>query len=281
MLTILEIIKKTTDFFEKRGVESARLNAELLVGHALGLKRMQLYIQFERLLAESELEKIRPLVKRRSNREPLQHILGTTEFAGLTLKVDRRALIPRPETEYLVELLVQRLVIRPARVLDLGTGSGAIALALAKAWPESKIVAVEQSEDALALACENMAAVGLDSSVEFVRSDWFERVPVDDKFELIVSNPPYLSDEETDAASPEVKDHEPRQALSAGPDGAVALEKIIRESRGRLMPGGSLALETGIAQHGRLLALLQSEGYSGSESLKDLTGRDRFVLAAL
>ena len=281
MLSILEIIKKTTDFFEKRGFESARLNAELLVGHALGLKRMQLYIPFERLLAEAELEKIRPLVKRRSNREPLQHILGTTEFAGLHLKVDRRALIPRPETEYLVELLVQRFSVKPARVLDLGTGSVAIVLALSKAWPDAKIMAVEQSEEALALAQENTVACGLTTTVELLRSDWFAGVPADLKFDLIVSNPPYLSDEETDAAQPEVKDHEPRQALSAGPDSAVALEKIIRESRAHLSAGGMLALETGIAQHARLLALIHAQGFARAESLKDLTGRDRFVLATL
>ncbi len=281
MLTILEIIKKTTEFFEKKGVESARLNAELLVGHALGLKRMQLYIQFERPLGEPELEKIRPLVKRRSNREPLQHILGTTEFSGLTLKVDRRALIPRPETEYLLELLVKRFPVPPPRVLDLGTGTGAIAFALAKAWPESKVVAVEQSDEALALARENAELCGLSASVDLLSSDWFSALPALDKFDLIVANPPYLSDEETDAAPSEVKDFEPRQALSAGLDGAVTLEHIIRESRDRLSPGGSLALETGIAQHPRLLALLHAQGYGEGESLKDLTGRDRFVLATL
>lgn len=281
MLTLLEIIKKSTEFLEKRGVESARLNAELLVGHALGLKRMQLYIQFERPLAESELEKIRPLVKRRGNREPLQHIIGTTEFAGLTLKVDRRALIPRPETEYLVELLLQRFSTRPSRVLDLGTGTGAIALALAKAWPEAKVLGVEQSEDALALARENAAACGLTDTVGFLCSDWFVSVPAGDKFDLIVSNPPYLSDEETDAAQPEVKDHEPRQALSAGPDGAVALERIIGDAHSRLTAGGTLVLETGIAQHARLLALLHEQGYAQTNSLKDLTGRDRFLLATL
>jgi len=281
MLTILEIIKKSTEFFEKRGVESARLNAELLVGHALGLKRMQLYIQFERLLAESELEKIRPLVKRRGNREPLQHILGTMEFAGLSLKVDRRALIPRPETEYLVELLVRRFSTKPAHVLDLGTGTGAIALALAKAWPEAKIVAVEQSEEALALARENAVSSGLTATVDFLRSNWFEHVSKDEKFDLIVSNPPYLSDEETDTAQPEVRDFEPRQALAAGADSAVALEKIIGEAPARLTPGGTLALETGIAQHARLSALLQAQGYGRTESLKDLTGRDRFLLATL
>lgn len=281
MLTLLEIIKKTTEFFEKRGVESARLNAELLIGHALGLKRMQLYIQFERPLSEPELEKIRPLVKRRGNREPLQHILGTAEFAGLTLKVDRRALIPRPETEYLIELLVQRFPTPPVRVLDLGTGTGAISLALAKAWPQAKVVAVDQSVEALALARENAGSSGLSARVELLHSDWFNALPVPDKFDLIVSNPPYLSDEETAAAPPEVREYEPRAALSAGPDSAVALEQIIRGARDRLDAGGSLALETGIGQHARLLALLQAQGYGKCESLKDLTGRDRYLLATL
>lgn len=281
MLTLLEIIKKTTEFFDKRGVESARLNAELLVGHALGLKRMQLYIQFERPLTEPELEKIRPLVKRRGNREPLQHIVGTTEFAGLTLKVDRRALIPRPETEYLVELLLRHFPKSPLRVLDLGTGTGAIALALAKAWPDAKCVAVDSSEEALALALENATSTNLLESVKLLRSDWFDSLPTQDRFDLIVSNPPYLSDEETEAAQPEVKSFEPRSALSAGPDSAVALEQIIRGAKERLTPNGRLALETGIAQHQRLLAMLQSQGYRECESLRDLTGRDRYLLATL
>ena len=135
MATLLDIIQKTADFLTKKGVESARLNAELLIGHALGLKRMQLYLQFERVLAESELERIRPLVKRRSLREPLQYILGETEWSGLRLKVDRRALIPRPETEFLIEKIVASLPVCPTKILDLGTGSGAIALALAKLYP--------------------------------------------------------------------------------------------------------------------------------------------------
>src|SRR5471032_555153 len=128
MLTVLEIVKKTTDFFAGKGIESARLNAELLVGHALGLTRMQLYLQFERPLGEAELEKIRPLVRRRGQREPLQYIVGQAEFHGVKLKVDRRALIPRPETELLVEMVCAACVTPPARALDLGTGSGAIAL---------------------------------------------------------------------------------------------------------------------------------------------------------
>src|SRR5476651_1030508 len=155
MLTVLEIIKKTTDFLAGKGIESARLNAELLVGHALELKRMQLYLQFERLLTEPELEKIRPLVRRRGQHEPVQYIIGATDFHGVRLKVDRRALIPRPETELLVELITRELTVPPARVLDLGTGSGAIALALTKHYSAAAVTAVDLSEDALALAREN------------------------------------------------------------------------------------------------------------------------------
>ena len=279
MLTVLEIIKRTTGFLEQRGVESARLNAELLIGHALGLKRMQLYLQFERPLTEAELEKIRPLVKRRGAREPLQYIMGETEFSGLKLKVDRRALIPRPETERLIELVIGKMPAPPAAALDLGTGSGAIALALAKAWPEAVVTAVDKSADALALARENAAACGLEGRVNFIQSDWFGAIPADANFPLIVANPPYLSDEETSATTPEVRDFEPRTALSAGPDGAAELNRIIRDAKKFLPDGGLLACETGIAQHAALASLATSEGYARVESLQDLTNRDRYLLA--
>ncbi|MDI1318594.1 MAG: peptide chain release factor N(5)-glutamine methyltransferase [bacterium] len=279
MLTVLEIIKRTTEFFEKRGVESARLNAELLIGHSLGLKRMALYLQFERPLTEPELEKIRPLVKRRGNREPLQYITGETEFAGLKLKVDARALIPRPETERLIEILQEKLTTPPACILDLGTGSGAIALALAKIYPEALVTAVDQSEPALALARENAGATGLTTRVSFLVSDWFSALPAGAQFQLIVANPPYLSDEETRAAQPEVKDFEPLTALSAGANSAAALGKIITGAKSRLVPGGLLACETGLAQHPQLLALAAQAGFSRTESLRDLTGRDRYLLA--
>ena len=145
MLTVLEIIKRSTEFFAAKGIESPRLNAELLIGHALHRRRMQLYLEFERPLAEAELELIRPLIRRRARQEPLQYILGDAEFFGLTLKVDRRVLIPRPETEQLVEQVIAACPSAPARILDLGTGSGAIALALAKAFPTAA-VAVRDGE---------------------------------------------------------------------------------------------------------------------------------------
>ena len=279
MLTVLEIIKRTTEFFEKREVESARLNAELLIGHALGLKRMQLYLQFERPLAEAELEKIRPLVKRRGNREPLQYIVGSTEFSGIKLKVDARALIPRPETEQLIELVKEHVTTLPMEVLDLGTGSGAIVLALATAYPDAKVTAVDLSAAALELARENSVALGLEARVTLLLSDWYAAVPVGAQFDLIVANPPYLSEEETAAAQPEVKVHEPRLALASAADGTAPLARIVAESRARLRAGGLLALETGIAQHAQLLTLARAAGFGRASSHRDLTGRDRFVLA--
>lgn len=279
MATVLEIIKKTTDFFAAKGVESARLNAETIIGHALGLKRMQLYMQFERVLADPELDKIRPLVRRRGQREPLQYILGEVEFAGVKLKVDRRALIPRPETEMLVELIKARLATPPKTVLDLGAGTGALALALAAFWPEAVVTAVDASEEALALARENTAANGMAERVSCVRSDWFEGVPATARFEVIVSNPPYLTETETNEAQPEVKDFEPKSALEAADEGLRDLLKIVTSSPRYLAPGGLLALETGIAQHAALAQAISQAGLTRYESIKDLTGRDRFVLA--
>ena len=279
MHTVLDILQKTTDFFSGKGVESARLNAELIVGHALGLKRMQLYLQFERLLTEPELERIRPLVRRRGQREPLAYVLGTAEFCGLTLKADRRALVPRPETERLVELLQERCVPAPARVLDLGTGTGCIALALALAWPGAEVVAVDASEEALALARENGESTGLAARVRWLKSDWFSGLPVDARFDLIVSNPPYLTAEETAAAEPEVRTYEPASALTAAEAGMADLRKIIAGAPRFLAPGGWLAMETGIAQHAALLADLARAGLHDGESVKDLADRDRFVVA--
>ncbi len=279
MLSVLEIIQKTAEFLGGKGVESPRLNAEHLIGHALGLKRMQLYLQFERLLTEPELEKIRPLVRRRASREPLQYIVGTTDFHGLKLKVDRRALIPRPETELLVETVIGLCAMPPAQVLDLGTGSGAIALTLAAAFPNAQVTAVDVSDDALALAAENAESTGLAGRVRWLRSSWFEALAPDTRFDLLVSNPPYLSAEETAETTPEVRQHEPAAALTAGANGLADLQAIITGARAHLAPGGLLALETGIAQHAELVRLATASGFVRVESRQDLTRRDRFLLA--
>ena len=279
MLTVLEVIKKITEFFAAKGIESPRLNAEQLVGHALRLQRMQLYLQFERSLTDAELEVIRPLVRRRGAREPMQYIIGETDFFELKLKVDRRALIPRPETELLLELVTARQIIPPDTILDLGTGSGAIALGLARHFPTSAVTAVDLSEEALALARENATAAGLAERVTLVRSNWFADVSPALRFDLIVANPPYLSAEETAEAAPEVKAHEPAAALTAAEGGLADLRAILAGAPRFLTAGGWLALETGITQHAELARLAAAAGFKRTESLPDLTGRDRFLFA--
>lgn len=279
MLSLLEVIQKTADFLSKKTLESPRLNAELLIGHALGLKRMQLYLQFERMLSESELESIRPLVKRRGLREPLQYILGETEWSGLRLKVDRRALIPRPETEMLIELLLSFMEKPPSTILDMGTGSGVIALALAKRFANAKVFAIDQSKEALELAKDNAKALCVADQVHFFRSNWFEAVPSGAGFDAIVSNPPYLTQTEIEAAEPEVKAHEPISALVSDEAGMADLNKIISGAPTFLNAGGLLALETGIDQHQMLRTKLQAAGFGRIESRQDLTGRDRFMFA--
>ncbi|MGE9293494.1 MAG: peptide chain release factor N(5)-glutamine methyltransferase, partial [Puniceicoccales bacterium] len=238
-----------------------------------------LYLQFDRLLTESELAAMRPLVARRGKREPLQHLLGEAHFHGLVLKADARALIPRPETEELVELLVERLgATPPATVCDLGTGTGAIALALAAAFPQAQITAVDASAAALTLAGENAATAGLAERVRFVESDWLAALD-GERFSLIVSNPPYLTEEEWEQVEPEVRDWEPKSALTAGPDGLDDYRKIFAAAPAHLEPGGWLALETGISQHAALADIAQEAGFATTESLNDLSGRERFFLA--
>jgi release factor glutamine methyltransferase len=279
MFTVLEIIKRTTDFFAAKDVDSPRLNAELLIGHALQLKRMQLYLQFERPLTEPELEKIRPLVRRRAQHEPVQYILGETEFNGIKLKVDRRALIPRPETELLVENAVGACSAAPARVLDLGTGSGAIAIALSRAFPTTQVLAIDNDEAALSLARENVANNGLDARVTLLTSNWFNAIAAGARFQLIVTNPPYLSADEAARAASEVRDFEPAGALVSADDGLADLRAIIAAAPAFLTPDGILAMETGIGHHEALLPCAKDAGFARAESRQDLTGRDRFVLA--
>jgi release factor glutamine methyltransferase len=205
-------------------------------------------------------------VKRRSQREPLQYIVGGVEFFHVKLKVDRRALIPRPETEQLCEVVTKQLAHPPLSILDLGTGSGAIALALAAFYPEAAVTALEVSAEALALARENAAALGLDARIRFLVSDWFTALEPGAQFDLIVANPPYLSEAETAAAAPEVGGHEPRVALSPGPEGTEALARILAEAQRYLGDNGLLALETGIDQHGKLRERAAAAGFGRVDS---------------
>ena len=278
MITVLEVIKKTAEFLASKGVESPRLNAEVLVGHALGLTRMKLYLQFERTLTEQELELIRPLVRRRSQREPLQYILGYVDFSGMRIKVDSRALIPRPETEYLIELVKDRFSNNhPTTILDLGTGTGVIALALAKQFQNAHITAVDLSDGALELARDNIDTLGFASRIDLIRSSWFNEVSTMIEYDLIISNPPYLTKSEVDQAAIEVSKFEPIKALIAEEEGLSDIKIILKSAIFRLSSNGIIALETGENQHDEIKTLAKDIGYSEIESQKDLANRDRFI----
>ncbi len=282
MITILEVIRRSTEHLEQRGTPNPKLDAEWIVAHSLGMGRMDLYLQFERPLTEDELAPMRPLLRRRGNREPLQYVLGETDFAGLRLTCDCRALIPRPETERLFEILTSEQGPEPARILDLGVGSGALALALARFHPAAEVVAADASKDALALAKENATAHDLAERVRFFQGDWFNAVPLEEKpFELIVSNPPYLTEDEWAEAELEVRGYEPKGALVAEDAGAAHLLEILAQAPNHLAPGGLLALETGVEHHPCLNKAADQAGYADIKALPDLSGRPRFFLARL
>ena len=275
-MTVLEVLQATTAYLKKRNVENPRLNAEHLMAHALGRKRIELYLDFERELAETELAPLRGLVKRRSEGEPLQHLLGTVEFCGLTFLCDKRALVPRPETEQLVEFVESRIENRELRIVDVGTGSGVIALSLAAKIPEAKVLGVDVSEDALALAQENAARLNLSERVQFLKRRLLENV--EDAFDLIVANLPYISIQDRHTLSPEVL-HDPEVALFAGAQGDELVRELIDQARFRLRPGGLLALEIGLGQSEALLSALAEKNYRDISSKNDYNGVTRFLFA--
>ena len=274
-MTVLEVVQSTTAYFKKRGIETPRLNAEHLLAHSLGCKRLELYLQFERDLSEDELAPLREFVRRRGQGEPLQHLLGTVEFCGSTFLCDKRALVPRPETEQLVELLKSEIRNRKSVILDVGTGSGVIALSLAAQFPDSEVVATDVSEEALALAHENATRLGIDR-VRFVKSDLLQNV--EGKFDLIVANLPYIAIGDRSSLSREVL-HDPEIALFGGEKGDELMRALIDAAPNYLQANGLLALEIGINQHEALIALLSEKNFHDIAPKKDYAGVTRFLLA--
>ncbi|MDB6153270.1 MAG: Release factor glutamine methyltransferase [Chthoniobacteraceae bacterium] len=273
MKTVLEVIKATTAYFEKHEVESARLNIEYLLAHVLGKKRMELYMEFDRPLSDQELGPLRELVRRRSAGEPLQHILGTVEFLGRTFLCDKRALVPRPETEQLVELiLTERRDFR--RILDVGTGSGIIALSLAAELPEASVEAVDISEEALALCADNARRLGLIDRVALIKSNLLQNI--EGEFDLIVANLPYIDSALIPTLSREVL-FDPLNALDGGRDGLELLLILIDAARKHLH--GWLALEIGHDQSDLLSDKLSGLGYTNIRATTDYQGRRRFLFA--
>ncbi len=277
-MTVLEVLQSTTGYFQKRNIDSPRLNAEHLLGHVLGRRRMELYLDFERRLRESELVPLRELVKRRGSGEPLQHLLGTVEFCGRSFHCDKRALVPRPETEQFVELLISHFKPETAysRMADVGTGSGVIALTLAAEFPKAEIVGADISEDALMLARENAERLGLVDRIRFLRSNLLESVEPD--FDVIAANLPYVSTEDRQNLSREVL-HDPEVALFAGARGDELLRQLIAQAPSWLRPGGMLAMEIGIGQSETLVPVLTEKNYRDIWTEKDYSGVIRFLFA--
>jgi release factor glutamine methyltransferase len=275
-MTLLEVLRSSTEYFTKREIENPRLNAELLLAHSLGKKRIELYLDFERVLSEAELAPIRDLLRRRAQGEPLQHLVGTVEFLGREFVCDKRALVPRPETEELVEFLKSEIRNPKSEILDLGTGSGVIVISLALMFPEARLIAVDVSDDALALANENSARLGLGDRIQFVKGDLLEDLA--GQFDAIVANLPYVGLADRHTLAREVL-HDPEVALFGGEKGDELVRKLIENAPASLLPNGLLALEIGLGQAAALRAALEAKNYHDIESKNDYSGTTRFLFA--
>jgi release factor glutamine methyltransferase len=284
--TVLRLLEWTTDFFKKRGSPSARLDAEVLLAHARNCERIQLYTAFAEVPEEEEKVAFREMVRRRGEGMPVAQLVGYKEFYSLKFRVTEHVLIPRPETEHLViEALdcakAMNKTDGPLLIADVGTGSGAIAISLAATLPETQVTAIDQSSEALKIAIWNAEKHKVDSRIDFVESDLLEEVKSPTKFDLICSNPPYVSETEYEDLLPSVRDYEPREALVSGPDGTEIIKRLLGESYDRLNSGGRLIIELSpmIADACEELVGQISE-LEDLRFIKDLAGHKRILSAA-
>jgi release factor glutamine methyltransferase len=274
--TVLELLRWTTKHFAERGIDTPRLDAEVLLAHALGCDRLRLYLDFDKPVVENERAVFRQLVRTRANdRVPVAQLTGSREFWSLPVRVTADVLIPRPDTETLVTAALDLLpdAAAPARVLDLGTGSGAVALALAHERPRAAIFASDRSHRALRIAQQNAEAFGMAARIHFLRGDWV--APIAGAFDCVVANPPYLADGERAGLAPELA-HEPAAALFAGPTGLEALERLCREVPPLLAARGGVAFELAPGQAGQVATWLEAAGLASAVH-RDLAGRERVV----
>jgi release factor glutamine methyltransferase len=283
MITVLESIKLSTEFLEKKGIESPRINAELMLAKILNCKRLDLYLSFDRPLNENETDLYREFIRRRSKFEPLQYILGSVEFYGMEFKVDKSVLIPRPETEILVETILGSVEKNSSlNILDIGTGSGIIAVCLARYLPTSLITATDSSESALVVAKGNAELNGVGMQIDFKISDILSDAEnPENQFDIIVSNPPYISVEEYQKLAPELRLHEPQSALTDNSDGLNFFKIITGKSKVLLKRGGKLFLEVGQGQSKNVSDILQIEEFSNIKIKKDYQEIDRVISGEL
>ena len=294
-MTVLEILNRTKVFFEKKGVPDARLDAEYIISYGLKMKnRMDLYLNFEKPLTPAELDVLRTMVARRATREPLQHIIGDTSFRGFTIKCDRRALIPRPETESLVDMAAESLKgVENPFIVEIGTGTGAISIACAKEIAGARVLATDVSEDALTLARTNAEANATGEALLFAQGDLLNAVTADvianvtgasvdsatlPKIDCLIANLPYIPDGEKDKLQPEVAKYDPALALFGGADGLDLVRKLLQQTEGKLKPEASILLEIGSEQGEMLKA--EAANYPWLEFTgihKDFCNNVRFV----
>lgn len=277
--SVARVLTWATRDLDKRGHESARLEAELLLGETLRLDRVQLILQHERPLTRDELNRFKEMFLRRRRQEPVAYILGRREFYGLPIRVDSRVLVPRPDTEFLVEVALERTRTRDmyGALLDLCTGSGCVALAFAKHRPTWKIALSDISPDALEVAEANAIRLGVARHLEFLLGDVFEPLDPGRRFDLITANPPYIPAEELSALASDIREFEPRQALDGGGDGLVVVRRIVEQAPRWLLPGGVLACEIGHDQSEKVAELFDKHGFSAIDRRLDYGGHERVV----
>ena len=291
---IAEALQSLTVYLGRHGIEHPSTDAEWLLSFVLHCKRLELFLMPDKVLTAEQTERLRALSARRVRREPLQYLIGEVDFFGQKLTIDQRVLIPRPETEELVyqvrRYLEENFFKEPSgspdivykeqqnlAILDLGTGSGAIAIALSALFPSAKLTAVDRSAEALAVAEKNSIENNVRERISFVQSDWFENI--EGKFDVIISNPPYVGEEEYRLLQPEVRCFEPKSALTAGDEGLADLKHILLKAPVFLKRGGLLVMETGCNQHAALHAYAKTFGYAKTQTALDLSHRERYFWA--
>ena len=280
--TVHDVLRWATDDFRSRGVDGPRLCAELLLGRAIGSTRIQLIVDAARPLSADELGRVRELVRRRRGREPIDYILGEREFYRRTFRVDRRVLVPRPDTETLVDVALERsrAVSMSMRALDLCTGSGCVAITLARERPTASVLGTDASADALAVALDNKLRLGA-YNLALLPGDLFAAVPPGCVFDVITANPPYIPSAQLASLQPEVRDFEPRGALDGGQDGLDLVRRVVEGAGARLAPGGVLAVEVAAGQAASAVELLARAGYAGIEVRRDYGRVERVVSGVL